>query len=87
MRSRIDSLSIALVIAPFAAIAGTSVAKLQYYRPQAWIAWCILLLGMGLYTLVDADSPKALCIDISVLMSIGAGIVYCKSSQPHVVLR
>ena len=79
MRSSIDTLSIALVTAPFAAIAGTSVAKLQYYRPQAWIAWCIFLIGMGVYTLVDADSSKGLCIGINAIMSIGAGILYCKS--------
>ena len=76
--SSVDTLSIALVVAPSGAIAASFVSRFQVYRPQAWLSWCVSTLGMGLLTLVHADSPKALCIAMIAIYAIGTGIMYCK---------
>ena len=81
MGSSVDTLSMSLIAAPIAAISGISVAKLQVYRLQAWMSWCISIVGMGIYTLVCADSPKAFAVGVNALISVGVGIMYCESDS------
>ncbi|KAH8102995.1 major facilitator superfamily domain-containing protein [Cristinia sonorae] len=74
--SSVDFLSVALIMAPMVVSGGVSVAVLQRYRPQIWISWCLFIIGMGCFTVVHADTPKAVIIGLSAPLSVGAGIVY-----------
>lgn len=76
--SSVDTLSVAMVISPFAAIAGITVAKTQRYRPQIWFSWCIFIIGMGAYSTVRADTAKSISIGLSSIVALGTGILYCE---------
>ncbi|KAH8102989.1 hypothetical protein BXZ70DRAFT_1063074 [Cristinia sonorae] len=80
--SSVDFLSVALIMAPMVVLGGVSVAVLQRYRPQIWISWCLFIIGMGCFTVVHADTPKAVIIGLSAPHSVGAGIVYATTYFP-----
>ncbi|KAH8102988.1 Mfs1.2 [Cristinia sonorae] len=78
----VNGLSISLTMAPTVALAGISVTVFQRYRTQIWIAWCLFLTGMGTFTILHADTAKSVAIGISVLISVGAGILYAVTYFP-----
>ncbi|KAH8102976.1 Mfs1.2 [Cristinia sonorae] len=80
--SSVDFLSVALIMAPMVVLGGVSVAVLQRYRPQIWISWCLFIIGMGCFTVVHADTPKAVIIGLSAPLSVGAGFVYATTYFP-----
>ena len=73
-----DVLTIALIVAPCAALGGISISKTQRYRPQLWVAWCTFILGMGLFTTIRADRPTSVSIGLSVILAMSSGILYCE---------
>ncbi|THH31764.1 hypothetical protein EUX98_g2446 [Antrodiella citrinella] len=73
--SSVDMLTLSLVLAPCAVLGGVSVAKFQRFRPQLWIAWCLYIIGMGAFTVVRADTAKAVSIGLNVIIAVGGGIL------------
>ena len=65
-----------------AAITGASVTRLQRFRPQAWIGWFLFIIGMGVFTRLHADTPKAFAIGVNGWMAISTGILYCEHNTP-----
>ena len=56
VRSSVDFLPTALVVAPFAFLAGTLVQIFQRYRWVNLAAWALSLVGFGLLSTLHADS-------------------------------
>ncbi|KIJ48812.1 hypothetical protein M422DRAFT_225924 [Sphaerobolus stellatus SS14] len=69
-------------IALSAVIGGTSVKILQRYRPQIWLGWILMIIGMALFTTIKLQSPSGSAIGFSVVYGIGAGINYATSIYP-----
>ncbi|KAH8093072.1 Mfs1.2 [Cristinia sonorae] len=80
--SSVSSLSISLVMAPTVAIAGMSVAKFQRYRPQLWAGWALLLIGMGSFSVLRAETKTSVSNGLSIPISIGAGILLATTYFP-----
>jgi len=63
-------------ISPSAAIASTSVASTGRYRPQLWVGWVLVMIGLGLQTTIGASTPKGVSFAFSVIASLGLGVCY-----------
>lgn len=87
IRAGVDVLVSALTVAPCGVVAGLSVKRTQRYRPQLWLGWTILVIGMGLMSIIDADSPRSLSIGLLVMPSIGLGILLATTYFPVLAPR
>ncbi|KAI0657008.1 iron permease [Cubamyces menziesii] len=66
----------ALCISPSATLQGIIVSRTGKYRLISVVGWAAMLVGMGLMTLLDADSPIAVTIPIQIIAGVGFGLVY-----------
>lgn len=76
LQSSVDMLSFTILIAPFAVACGASVEIASKYRPQNYVGWALLVIGYGLFTMLNVDSRKAFFVGIQVIMGVGHGIVW-----------
>ncbi|KAJ7087266.1 major facilitator superfamily domain-containing protein [Mycena belliarum] len=76
IRSAVDFLPGALVVAPFALTTGIVVTITKQYRIVNWVGWVISIVGFGLYTLLRQDASVAQWVGFQVVVSIGMGILY-----------
>ncbi|KAJ7588556.1 Mfs1.2 [Mycena floridula] len=67
--------SIGLVLAPILVVSGISVSVTKRYRPQAWFAWIIFLIGFGTFSTLKADSPVSHALGFSTLLGAAVGIL------------
>nr|VWO95841.1 N-acyl homoserine lactonase (AHL-lactonase) (Acyl-homoserine lactonase) (EC [Ganoderma boninense] len=63
-------------LAPASLISGALVNRTQQYRPQMWFGWCMVLLGLGLFTTLKSTDSVSLAIGLSVLVGVGIGSLY-----------
>ncbi|KAJ8482007.1 hypothetical protein ONZ51_g5635 [Trametes cubensis] len=70
------------VLAPAAIIAGISVTRAHRYRPQMWAGWCLLLVGLGLYTTLEAADNLGHAVGFSIVMGLGIGFLYSTAPFP-----
>ncbi|KAG8914291.1 hypothetical protein FRC00_014660 [Tulasnella sp. 408] len=63
-------------------VAGISVAVTRRYKPQTIIAWVLVIVGFGLLTLLDRQSPKAEWVGFQIVEGVGLGILYPITSFP-----
>ncbi|KAI9059060.1 iron permease [Trametes sanguinea] len=82
LQSSVNFLPVALVIAPFAVVAGLVVKAMNRYRPLNIAGWIISIVGFGLMSLLKADSPPARWIPFQLVMSVGTGIIYTSTVFP-----
>lgn len=75
IHSSVDMLGLTLTMGPFAVLGGISVTASKAYRPQLWIAWVLVIVGLAAMTVVGADSSTGLSIGLPVLMGIGFGLI------------
>ncbi|KAI0657015.1 iron permease [Cubamyces menziesii] len=66
----------ALCISPAAISQGIIVSKTGKYRLITVVGWAAMLVGVGLMTLLDADSPIAVTIPMQIVAAVGFGFVY-----------
>ncbi|KAI0332875.1 iron permease [Cubamyces sp. BRFM 1775] len=66
----------ALCISPSATIQGIIVSRTGTYRLITVVGWAAMLIGVGLMTLLDADSSIAMIITVQVVAAVGIGLVY-----------
>ncbi|KAK7442238.1 hypothetical protein VKT23_016208 [Stygiomarasmius scandens] len=81
-RSGVDVFGISLVVAPFGIIAGILVAKFQRYRPQMWISWALIMIGMGCMSTLRAETTLSTTIGFQVLPGVGLGILVITTYFP-----
>ena len=76
------ALSICTSIGPSVVVAGLSITIFKKYRPQLWIGWVLLVVGMGSLATLRADSSLAHYAVLPMVVAIGAGIIYAATYFP-----
>ncbi|KAH9886044.1 iron permease [Cubamyces lactineus] len=66
----------ALCISPSATLQGIIVSRTGTYRLITVVGWVAMLIGVGLMTLLNADSSIAVTIPVQVIAAVGFGLVY-----------
>ncbi|OSD02317.1 MFS general substrate transporter [Trametes coccinea BRFM310] len=64
------------VLAPASIAAGVAVTRTQRYRPQMWAGWCLVLVGLGLYSTLRAADNLGHAVGFSVVLGVGLGAQY-----------
>ncbi|KAG9121240.1 hypothetical protein FRC07_002889 [Ceratobasidium sp. 392] len=82
IQSGVDLFGIAFTTAPFGIFTGISTVVFKKYRPQNYIAWAFVMVGMGLLSILKYDSSKANAIGFQILVGIGGGILYASTTFP-----
>ncbi|PSR83956.1 hypothetical protein PHLCEN_2v5560 [Hermanssonia centrifuga] len=82
LHSGIDMLPYSFSIAPFAIVAGASASVLNKYRPQNVIAWCFIVVGMGLQSTLTENSEIRNWVGFQIVAGIGFGLLV----RPHLFL-
>lgn len=73
MRSSVDMLPQAIIIAPFAFIAGVVVQLTSRYIPINILGWVIMMIGLGLMTLLNSNMNTAQLVGYQILVAVGIG--------------
>ncbi|KAF7313378.1 MFS domain-containing protein [Mycena chlorophos] len=76
IRSAVESLSQAAFISPAAMMGGTSVRIFGKYKPPTFVAWCVVLIGFGLFTTFDAHTPTRNWVGFQIVIALGMGALY-----------
>ncbi|PPQ76375.1 hypothetical protein CVT26_010199 [Gymnopilus dilepis] len=82
IRSGVDMFGLAFTIAPFAIVTGASVQISSKYRPQHYIGWILIIIGFGLFSMLDIDSPRSWYIGFQTIMGIGLGAIWVGTQFP-----
>uniref|UniRef100_A0A0K3C5K1 FGENESH: predicted gene_1.825 protein n=1 Tax=Rhodotorula toruloides TaxID=5286 RepID=A0A0K3C5K1_RHOTO len=82
IRAGIDLFPLCFTIAPFAILAGASVTVLGKYKAQNVVAWCLIVIGFGLMTLLKWDSKTGMWAGFPILLGIGFGALYAGLNFP-----
>ncbi|KAH9847856.1 Mfs1.2 [Lenzites betulinus] len=80
--SAVDMLGLSLSMGPIVIASSVSVTVFKAYRPQHYLGWAIFMIGMGVFTTLDADAPRAHAIGMPVLLGAGAGILFAVTYFP-----
>ena len=75
IRSGVDMLATALIIAPFALAAGITVQAMNKYRPVNLVGWIITVVGFGLLSMLKADDAVGKWVGYQIVASIGTGVI------------
>lgn len=76
IRSGVDILPTALVIAPAALFAGFGVHVLQKYRPIIIMGWVFSVAGFGTLSLLEANTTTSRWVGYQILPAIGLGMLF-----------
>ncbi|KAK0224765.1 iron permease [Armillaria nabsnona] len=76
IRSAVDFLPSALIIAPFALSSGFIVAITGKYRPVNWVGWALTMIGFGCLSLLKADTSTGKWVGYQLIVSAGSGLVF-----------
>lgn len=68
-------LATALVVAPFALVAGIIVQVQNKYRLANYLGWIITIVGFGLLTLLRADSSIGKWVGYQIVAAAGTGMI------------
>ncbi|KAI0686124.1 iron permease [Earliella scabrosa] len=82
VRSSVETLPIALVMAPFAMFSGIVIKVTRTYRPVNLLGWILSIVGFVVLTLLRPDSSTAQWVGFQFLMSTGNGIIYASTIFP-----
>ncbi|KAG8888972.1 hypothetical protein FRB99_004040, partial [Tulasnella sp. 403] len=72
----------AFTIAPFAMIAGATVAVFKVYRPQNLVGWALMTIGVGLLSLLKASTSKGEWVGFQLIEGVGIGILFSVTTFP-----
>ncbi|KAI0040389.1 MFS general substrate transporter [Auriscalpium vulgare] len=61
---------------------GISVRVLKLYRVQLWLAWCIIIVGLGLISSLDENTHRATSIGYQIILGTGIGAVFATAYFP-----
>lgn len=80
IRSGVQMFPTALVIAPFAMLAGMSTQIFGKYRPANVLGWLLLSIGVGILSLLRADSNTGKWVGYQIIAAAGQGLLVCTLS-------
>ncbi|KUJ12536.1 MFS general substrate transporter [Mollisia scopiformis] len=66
----------ATTIAPAAAAAGAVITITGRYRPLHFLGWTLMIIGVGLFPLLDRNSTTAAWVGYQALFGLGNGMVF-----------
>lgn len=66
----------AMTIAPAAAAAGAIITITGKYRPLHYVGWVLMIIGIGLFPLLDRNSTTAAWVGYQALFGLGNGLVF-----------
>lgn len=75
IRSGVDMLATALVVAPFALVCGAMVQIMKKYRPANATGWLLTIIGFGLLTLLKATSNIGQWVGYQLVAAAGTGMI------------
>jgi hypothetical protein len=64
-----------MILLPFAIVSGLIVTKVGRYRPMHHIGFAVMLIGFGLFTLLDSHSTTAEWVIYQAIVAMGSGII------------
>ncbi|UZJ55749.1 hypothetical protein CBS101457_005069 [Exobasidium rhododendri] len=82
LKSGVSSLPFTLVCAPFAVVAGVSIAVTGRYRVPIYVAFILLPLGTGLLSLLDKHSSIGEWVVFELICGAGAGLLFSACLSP-----
>lgn len=74
-RSGVQILPTFMILLPFAIVSGLVVTKLGRYRPIHHAGFAIMIIGFGLFTLLDSESTTAEWVVYQGIVASGSGII------------
>ena len=74
-RSGVQLLPTVTVLIPFAALSGKFLARIGRYRPFHHLGFALMIIGLGLFTLLDSTSPTGAWVGFQIIEAAGAGLV------------
>ncbi|KAJ7599216.1 Mfs1.2 [Mycena floridula] len=75
VHSGVDMLGISVSVGPSAVLAGVSVTMTNRYRPQLWIGWIILLVGISAFAVRGETASLREAVGIPILIGVGGGML------------
>ncbi|KAI0683357.1 MFS general substrate transporter [Cytidiella melzeri] len=78
----VSALALTLSLGPAVILSGTSVTLTKSYRVQLWVGWCLLIISMGLFSTVRADTPISRPIGYSAIVGAGGGMLFAATYFP-----
>ncbi|KAL8287529.1 hypothetical protein RQP46_003387 [Phenoliferia psychrophenolica] len=84
LMSGVDSFSLSFTVAPFAIVAGASIAITRHYWAQNVVGWVFVIVGFWSMTLLKWDSSMAEWVGFPIILGIGLGILYTATIFPVV---
>ncbi|OCH84114.1 Mfs1.1 protein [Obba rivulosa] len=82
IRSGVDMLATALVVAPFALICGAMVQVLNKYRAANVTGWTLTIIGFGLLTLLKSTSSIGQWVGYQFVAAAGTGMIFAGTVFP-----
>ncbi|KAF8590340.1 iron permease [Ramaria rubella] len=82
IRSGVDLLATAFVIAPFALCCGISVQVLGRYLPSNYFGWILAVIGFGALSTLTASSSVGHWVGFQLLAAAGTGLIYAGTIFP-----
>ncbi|KAJ7432135.1 iron permease [Mycena galericulata] len=82
IRSGVDMLATALVVAPFALLAGILVQVLNRYMPSNIAGWVLTIIGFGLLSMLTADSTVGRWVGYQFVAAAGTGMIFAVTVFP-----
>ncbi|KIJ30066.1 hypothetical protein M422DRAFT_268422 [Sphaerobolus stellatus SS14] len=82
LRSAVQMLSTAVIIAPLAFVAGATVQVTKRYIPVNIIGWIITIVGFGVLSLLTATSVTAQWVGYQIIVSAGVGMLFTSTVFP-----
>jgi hypothetical protein len=74
--SGVDLFGLTFTTAPISVFIGASVQVTKRYRPQIWVGWCLIIIGMGLMSTITVTTSRAMSIGFQVITGTGIGAIY-----------
>jgi hypothetical protein len=75
IRSAVELLATALVVAPWALVCGIVVQTTNKYRPMNALGWVFITIGFGLLSMLRADSSVGQWVGFQFIAAAGTGIL------------
>ncbi|KAI0730581.1 Mfs1.2 [Earliella scabrosa] len=80
--SAVDLFGFVFTTGPFAMITGATIAATKRYRPQLWLAWALMLIGLGLTSTMSESTSRAASIGYQIPTGIAIGMTYSATYFP-----
>ncbi|KAH8818766.1 iron permease [Flagelloscypha sp. PMI_526] len=82
IKSGVDILPIALLIAPMGFANGVAVQIFKRYLPGNYLGWTLSIVGFGILSMLKEDSSTAQWVGYQLVVAIGTGVLFSATIFP-----